>query len=239
MRTRLLPILVLFLGPALAPSGALAASTSFKTFFPLAVTQQVSQGYTASDIQTAYDAGPLLDAGVDGTGETIALLEWGGFDQADISAFDRSNGLPDATINEYYVGGSQFPLDNSRSARGETTLDLEWAHAMAPGATLNVYYLNNNVSDAAGWREIARAVTTASNDGAGTISISFGICSPGSSAKPVQTALAAVEKRGVSVFVASGDSGAFAGPKKECGSAPGVTYPAVGGRRRRHDPAAQ
>jgi kumamolisin len=98
---------------------------------------------------------------------------------------------------------------------------------MAPGATLNVYYLNNNVSDAAGWREIAQEVTAAANDSAGTISISFGICSPGNAAKPVQTALKNVQARGVSVFVASGDSGQFAGPKKQCGSAPSVSYPAA------------
>jgi kumamolisin len=38
--------------------------------------------------------------------------------------------------------------------------------------------------------------------------------------------LAAALQRGVTTFVASGDSGAYAGPKKECGKTPSVTYPA-------------
>jgi kumamolisin len=226
MPKRFLPALLLLIAPAAAPTGALAASTPFKTFLPLAATQQAAHPYTASEIQTAYDVTPLINAGFDGSGRTIALLEWGGFSQSDIAAFDQANNLPDPTINVTYVGGKQFPLDRSSSSRGETTLDLEWAHAMAPGATINVYYLNNNVSQSAGWREIAQAVTQAATDGAGTLSVSFGICSPGSGAKVVQTALAAARQKGMSAFAASGDSGAFAGPKKQCGSAPAVAYPA-------------
>jgi len=226
MLNRFVPAALLLLGPLAAPAGAMAAGASLQNFATFAVTNQTASGYTVSDIQTAYDVSPLLSSGLDGTGQMIALLEWGGFDRADIADFARTNGLADATITETYVGGSRFPLETSTSSRGETTLDLEWAHAMAPGAALHVYYLNNNVSDSAGWREIAQAFTSAANDGARSVSVSFGICSPGSAARPVQTALASLLTRGVSVFVASGDSGALAGPRKQCGSKPSVAYPA-------------
>lgn len=222
-----LPALLLLLGPLTAPAGVVAASSTFHTFGTFAVSNQSAQGYSASDIQTAYDVSPLLDAGLDGSGQTIALLESGGFDRADITAFDQDNGLADPTITESYIGGSQFPLDRSTDARGETTLDLEWAHALAPGAALRVYYVNGNVrTETAFWKNVAQGFTSAANAGAGTISVSFGVCSPNSGAKQVQTALAGVLQRGVSVFVASGDTGAYAGPKKQCGSAPSVAYPA-------------
>jgi kumamolisin len=56
--------------------------------------------------------------------------------------------------------------------------------------------------------------------------MSWGVCRLSSGYTVTEQVLARAESSGVSVFVASGDTGALPGPKKYCGSKPGVPYPA-------------
>jgi kumamolisin len=141
---------------------------------------------------------------------------------SDIQQFDASAGLSDPQIQQYTVNGP-FRLGSS----GETTMDLEWAHALAPGADLQVYYINNNVSSSRrGWSDLASAVRQAAANGASIISMSFGSCRADTGYTATKNALAAVMKQGVSAFVASGDDGAHPGPVKDCGTKLGVSYPA-------------
>jgi len=215
--------------PLLAASALLAAPASLSAtraqpalFFALGQTRQLATSYTPAQIQQAYDVKSMLDRGVDGTGQTIALIELDRFNVADLQEFDAANQLPDPTIREFYPNGKTF----ARTAGLETTLDIEWAHALAPGAAIQVYYLKNGQPSASGWRGFATALSAAASGGAGTISISFGACRTSTGYKAVQKALAAALGAGVSVFVSSGDSGQYPGPRHECGSKPGVTYPA-------------
>lgn len=199
-----------------------AASPTASSFHTLASTQQVLGGYSPSQLEAAYDFGPLTAQGINGSGQTIALIEFDKFNLSDIQQFDADNNLPDPTLQQYYVGGKTFKLQNS----GETTLDLEWAHALAPGATIQIYYLNGTQSNKAGWKSLAKAVKQAAANGATSISMSFGACNASSGYKTTESALAAVEKKGVSVFVSSGDTGAYPGPTHQCGQRIGVGYPA-------------
>jgi kumamolisin len=201
---------------------AASAAPSAGTFHTFATTQQLADGYTPDQLEAAYDFTPLTSQGIDGTGQSIALIEFDKFSLSDLQQFDAQNSLPDPTLKQYYVGGKTFKLQNS----GETTLDLEWAHALAPGATIQIYYLNGNQSNKAGWKSLATAVKQAAANGATSISMSFGACSVSSGYKTTESALAAVEKQGVSVFVSSGDTGAYPGPTRQCGQKVGVGYPA-------------
>jgi kumamolisin len=192
------------------------------SFHALASTNQVLGGFNPAQLEAAYDFGPLTAQGIDGTGQNIALIEFDSFNLSDLQQFDTENNLPDPTVQQYYVGGKRFTLQNS----GETTLDLEWAHALAPGATIQIYYLNGNQSNKAGWKSLAKAVKQAAANSATSISMSFGACNASSGYKTTESALAAVEKKGVSVFVSSGDTGAYPGPRRQCGQHIGVGYPA-------------
>lgn len=198
---------------------AMAAS---HTFSSLAAVQQVGQGYTPAQLDTAYGLDPLINAGVTGTGQTIALVELDSYDAADLQAFDAANNLPDPVVQEFYVGGRSFRLSN----QGETTMDLEWAHAMAPGAKIQIYYVKGQQANAAGWQSVGQAVNSAVAAGATSISLSFGTCNPTTGYQATSTALAAALAHGVSVFVSSGDTGALAGPVRDCGRQPSVGYPA-------------
>ncbi len=213
-------LLALALGPSLGPSTAQALGTL--KFSELAAAQQTDAGYTPAQIDTAYGIDPLLARGVDGTGQTIALIELDSFDPQDIAAFDEANNLPDPDVTVTYVGGTQFRL----TSQGETTMDLEWAHALAPGAKIHIYYIRGEQANSSGWKSVGAAVNSAVADGATSISLSFGTCNPTSGYQATSSALAAAANRGVSVFVSSGDSGDLAGPVRECGRQPAVGYPA-------------
>lgn len=213
----LISSLALWVAPLLS-----AAPASAARFFSLTTTRQTAYGYTPAQIETAYGMSGLAAQGITGTGQTIALIELDTFRPSDIQQFDSANGLPSPVIQQFYTGGKRFKVGNA----GETTMDLEWAHALAPAAKLQVFYINGKQSNKAGWKTLAQALTLAGNKGAETISMSFGSCRPSTGYKATETALAKLLKRGVSVFVSSGDDGALPGPVADCGRHLGVAYPA-------------
>jgi kumamolisin len=183
---------------------------------------QLASSYTPDELQTAYDFSPLYQQGVDGTGQTVALIEIDRFGPSDLRTFDAANSLPDPTVSEVYVGGRQFGLRDT----GEASMDLEWLHALAPGAALQVYYVNAQQSDPAVWRDMSSAVNQATAAGIKIISISLGSCGTGTGVSSVKAAMKAAMKRGVSVFVSSGDTGDRPGTVRDCGNTIGVAYPA-------------
>jgi len=178
-------------------------------------------GFMPSQIAGAYNFAPLYQRGIDGTGQKVALIEIDSFDQADLTLFDATYALPAPHIKQYFIGTKHFrPAKNA-----ETAMDIQWFHALAPGARIQIYYLNNRQSDRASWRSMARALRQAVAHGAGAISISLGTCPPGPEADVVQSALSTVERAGVSVFVSSGDDGDHPGSISDCGAKLGVAYP--------------
>ncbi len=72
----------------------------------------------------------------DGAGQRIALVEVeNGYDPAALAKFDAAFGLPAAHVQ--VIDASGAPLPKAKAA-DETMLDVEWAHALAPAATLGV-----------------------------------------------------------------------------------------------------
>jgi subtilase family serine protease len=109
------------------------------TPFPLPGTiAPPTDGYSPAQIRHAYGWDQV---GLDGTGQTIALVD--AYNTAnirnDLKVFDAQFSLPDINltiVNEN--GGTQPPStpDPTQSWSTETALDVEWAHAMAPGAKI-------------------------------------------------------------------------------------------------------
>lgn len=96
-------------------------------------------GYQPSELQRAYNLGPLYSAGLAGQGETIVITDAFGSPTIaqDAAAFSSVYGLPpvDLTIAKG-SGLSHNPADVSGGWDTETTLDVEWAHALAPSAKI-------------------------------------------------------------------------------------------------------
>lgn len=197
------------------------SSHGSSTWRDLVASRQIASAYTPDQIATAYGFTPLYDRNVDGSGQTIALLEIDRYVPSDLATFDASYDLAAPSVTEYFSGGHQFSL----SSNGESALDVEWVHALAPGAAIQIYYVDGQSSLYTGWLSMARALHAAGANGAGIVSISLGACRPGRGASAVNAELQRLFQLHISVFVSSGDDGDHAGPVQDCGSNVSVAYP--------------
>ena len=98
--------------------------------------------YGPAQLERAYGATSLFSVGIDGTGETIVVVEPLGSPsiESDLTSFDQAFGLPNPPSFEVITPeGAPPPFTPSPADEGwaeETSLDVEWAHAMAPGANI-------------------------------------------------------------------------------------------------------
>ena len=99
--------------------------------------------YTPPQLQRAYDLRPLYRKGLDGKGSTIVIVDPFGSPTIghDLRTFDRAFGLPNPPrLRVVQPVGAIPPFNpNNRGMvdkAGETTLDVEWSHAIAPGASI-------------------------------------------------------------------------------------------------------
>ena len=90
------------------------------------------------DVRALYEVDALARRGIDGHGRTIAVVVSYGSPtlRDDLRAFDRQFGLPDPPLDILTPLGP--PTTTNDSWAQETTLDVEWAHALAPGARIVV-----------------------------------------------------------------------------------------------------
>jgi subtilase family serine protease len=98
--------------------------------------------YSPQQIRNAYGLTPLLQAGFTGAGQTIIIVDSFGSPTIaqDLKTFDASYGLPDPPSFKVLAPLGTVPFDPTDSVQVgwalETTLDVEWAHVMAPGAAI-------------------------------------------------------------------------------------------------------
>jgi subtilase family serine protease len=98
--------------------------------------------YSPQQMRKAYGVDSLTDAGFVGKGETIVIIDSYGSPtiETDLKAFDRGYGLPDPPSFKVLSPLGTVPFDPNNSTQvgwaAEATLDVEWAHAMAPGAAI-------------------------------------------------------------------------------------------------------
>jgi subtilase family serine protease len=97
--------------------------------------------YQPAQIQAAYGLTPLLNTGKTGAGRTIVIVDafQSPYVQSDLSIFNSTFGLPKASFQQIAPFGLT-PFDpndaNMVSWAEEITLDVLWAHAMAPRAKI-------------------------------------------------------------------------------------------------------
>jgi kumamolisin len=162
-----------------------------------------SGGYTPAELRGAYTIDPLLAGGVNGSGQKIGLIEFAGFEQANITAFDQYYRTDSPTPTVRPVDGGNDTLGD---AQVEVELDIEVAHAIAPKAATVVYEAPN--SDA-GEVDLWNALVS---DNVPVVSSSWGLCELDRTAANI-SAVDKVAKQaaaqGISVLSAAGDSGAY------------------------------
>jgi len=110
--------------------------------------------YSPQEIHNAYGLTPILRAGYTGAGQTIIIIDSFGSPTIaqDLKTFDAAFGLPHPPSFTVQAPLGTVPFDPTDSTQvgwaAETTLDVEWAHAMAPGA--NIVLLTSPVAETEG-----------------------------------------------------------------------------------------
>jgi subtilase family serine protease len=110
--------------------------------------------YSPQEMQNAYDLTPVLNAGFTGKGQTIVIIDSFGSPtiKDDLHAFDQGYGLPDPPLFKVLapLGTINFNSSNADMVGWafESTLDVEWAHAMAPDA--NIILMTSPVDETEG-----------------------------------------------------------------------------------------
>jgi hypothetical protein len=134
------------------------------------------QGYTPAQIDKAYGFDSIsLSNGVtaDGAGQTIAIVDAYNDPKiaADTAVFDSEFDLPAINLKVVSQTGSTSSLPASNAGwAGEISLDVEWAHAIAPGATILLVEANSDNTD-----DLMTAVNYARNAaGVSVVSMSWG-----------------------------------------------------------------
>jgi kumamolisin len=160
--------------------------------------------FTPLDVARLYD----FPQGLDGSGQCIAIIELGGgYRTFDLNAYFRSLNLPTPKVTAVSVDGGKNSPSLPWTADAEVMLDIEIAGAVAPGASIAVYFAPNSEQG------FIDAISTAVHDSVNkpsVISISWGATESEWTAQ----GLAAMDQAfqdaaalGVTVCCASGDAG--------------------------------
>lgn len=195
---------------------------------PLTTTQCVQQigihCYSPLQYRNAYDLNPLYQDGITGKGRTIVIVDSFGSPtiQSDLQTFDKQWGIQDTNVE--VVKWGNVPVFDPKNPdhtgwAGETTLDVEYAHAIAPDA--HIVLVETGVAETegvTGLPEMMDAERALINSGKGdVITQSFGATEntfPGfdkgdfKSLTDLRYAFKAAAAHDVTVLASSGDNGA-------------------------------
>jgi subtilase family serine protease len=176
--------------------------------------------YRPSQFQQAYDLKPLYASHLNGHGRTIIIVDSFGSPtiKSDLATFDNSFRLPPPPHFTVLQPVGKVPPFNPKNPTMvgwavETSLDVEYSHAMAPGA--NIVLLETPVAETegtVGFPQIVAAENFAINHHLGdVISQSFGATeetfpSP-SSILQLRSAFVNAAAHRISVLASSGDTG--------------------------------
>ncbi|HXD63270.1 MAG TPA: S53 family peptidase [Solirubrobacteraceae bacterium] len=173
--------------------------------------------YGPIQYEKAYDMNPLYRAGLTGAGKTIVIVDSFGSPtiKSDLQTFDAAYGLPGPpSFNVITPDGPVNQNDPAAPSWGvETSLDVEYSHAIAPGA--NILLVETPVAETegvTGLPEIVAAENFVINHHLGdVITQSFGATEATfPSARSILGLRSAFENaaaHGVSVLASSGDAG--------------------------------
>ena len=234
MRTLRLTVATATLGLALMGAGSLAAVPAAATVAiqpDIAMSRLISTSappttaqceadfhvacYDPAQIQRAYDLGPLYVKGYTGAGKTIVIVDSFGSTTVrhDLAVFDAAFHLPPPPSFKIIQPAGAVPHPNPGWA-GETDLDVEYAHTIAPGA--NILLVETPTSEnegTSGFPQIVDAENYVINHHLGdVISQSFSATEETfptvQSLLNLRSAYINAAKHGITVNTATGDSGA-------------------------------
>jgi subtilase family serine protease len=148
------------------------------------------------DFATIYNLTPLYQAGMDGTGQSIAVVGQSDISLSDIRSFRTRYNLPANDPKLVLFGSDPGGLGSSNNL--EADLDLEWAGAIAPKATIYFVY-STSASNS--------LVQAVNQNVAPIVSVSYGSCEVNVSLPFYRSTTQQANAQGITILAASGDSG--------------------------------
>jgi subtilase family serine protease len=172
-------------------------------------TSNISENHylAPEDFATIYAVTALYGAGLDGTGEKIAVVGDSDITMSNIETFRSLSGLPANDPTKVLVPNSGTAIVPSTGEQIEAYLDLEWSGAVAKNASIVYVYVGNNPNYSV-WDALQYAID---NKVAPVISVSFGYCEAGlgqTNVMAIQGWAQQANSQGQTVSAASGDAGA-------------------------------
>lgn len=165
-------------------------------------------GFTPNQLLTAYGVEPLHQAGFQGQGITMAVMELNAFDQTSIHTFTSCYGIQPSFTPQVVQVGSSVPTE----ASGEPFLDIEVLSMVAPQLS-NLYVFQTAPQSFADWVILYAAPLNSQNtegNPVNVISSSLGNCELKWTSTYVQLmeqVFMSANLSGVHVFNSAGDSG--------------------------------
>jgi hypothetical protein len=167
-----------------------------------------SRRLAPADFARIYGTEPLLGAGLDGRGTTIAIVGRTNVSVGDTTYFRQYFGLPAKDPSVVLNGPDPGQLEFVEKL--EANLDVQWAGGTAPGADVKLVVTKS--TDATDGVDLS-ALYAIDRNLADVVSVSFGLCENDPDFTPENLAFyanlwAQAAAQGIAVVVASGDSGA-------------------------------
>lgn len=168
-------------------------------YFPLA----------PADLAVQYDLNPLYKAGVNGNQQSIAIINESNINVAQVNLFRSMFGLP-ANPPQVIVDGSDPGINGVNDPFGpngaapEAYIDVEWAGAIAPNATINLVIAADTTLESGLILAAERAIYA---NIAPVMSLSFESCENQLVAYTAGSLWEQAAAQGITVLVASGDEG--------------------------------
>jgi subtilase family serine protease len=216
---------MLSMGPQAEPAGTVGASVTGASIpiFKCQVGLSINTCYDPYQMRTAYGVDKLISAGYDGRGKTIVIIDafqapnivnnlnlfnstWG------LASMNTSPGTGDPSLGTFTQiapdGLTPFVVGDPGQASWaeEITLDVLWAHAIAPGANITLVLAKTN-SDA----DILSATKYAVDNRLGdVISQSFGgneSCIDADTLAKQHQIFADATAKNITLFASAGDFG--------------------------------
>lgn len=139
-----------------------------KKSFPGIRSRALNDSITPPELAKLYN----FPTGLDGAGQTIAIIELGGgYRAADIQAYFQNLGLPTPQVKTVRVDGGTNTPSTADGPDGEVMLDIEIAAAIAPKAVIAIYFAPNTDK---GFLDAVTMATHDTTNQPSVISISWG-----------------------------------------------------------------
>jgi kumamolisin len=171
----------------------------------------IPAGFTPPQLASLYN----FPKNLDGTGQTIAILELGGgFHPAELTTYFQNLGIatpPSVTAATYTNGGTNSPGTNALDPNNpdvEVMLDIEVSGSIAPGAKIVVYFAPDTTDQS--FLGVMNAILTDTVNKPNIVSISWGGPEDEATAQfrnEFDQLLQSAASLGLTVCVAAGDNG--------------------------------